>query len=97
MTVKKAMTDIDAVEANGVLETPKKAVDASDPWKKMVKIKLPKKEDGSPNYEIASVNGRVFKIKRGETVEVPAPIAEVLQHSSDAKDSADEFMESRAD
>ena len=85
------------IDLSPILEEAPKKVSASDPWKKMEKIKLLKKDDGSPNYEIASVNGRVFKIKRGETVEVPAPIAEVIQHSEDALEAADRYMESKAE
>ena len=66
----------------------------NDPWKEMVEIKLPKAPKGEPNYEIASVNGRVFKIKKGEKVKVPAPIAEVIEHSIEAQEEADEYMES---
>lgn len=64
-----------------------------DPWEQMVTIKLPKLNDGSANYQIASVNGRVFKIQRGVSVEVPMPIAKVLQNSEDAREEADAFIE----
>ena len=98
MAAKKAIAGMDTVDMPEVeVAAPKKAASTNDPWKKMVSIRLPKKEDGSPNYVIASVNGRVFKIKRGETEEVPAPIAEVIQHSYDAEDAADLYMESKAD
>lgn len=92
MAVKKLDSSLIPEEA----EAPKK-VASSDPWKKMEKIRLLKKEDGSPNYVIASVNGRVFKIKRGDIVEVPAPIAEVIQHSENAEAEASAFMESKAE
>ena len=96
MAVKKAIEEQEAVVTGMATESPKKA-GAGDPWKKIEKIRIPKKEDGSPNYVIASVNSRVYKIKRGETVDVPAPIAEVIQHSYDAQDAAELFMESKAD
>ncbi len=66
---------------------------AADPWKKKVTIKLPKAAKGGENFLIASVNGRVFKIKRGAEVEVPAPIAEVIQNSEAMRDEADSYME----
>lgn len=69
-----------------------KAVE-KDPWKQMVTIKLPKINDGSENFITTSVNGRVFKIQRGVNVEVPMPIAEVLQHSEEAADRAEAFIE----
>lgn len=70
-----------------------KAVKDEDPWKQMVTIKLPKLSDGSANYQIASVNGRVFKIQRGVSVDVPMPIAKVLQNSEDAREEADAFID----
>ena len=69
----------------------------ADPWKEEVEIKLPKATNGEPNYVIASVNGRAFKIQRGIKVKVPAPIAEVIEHSFLAQDEADSFIESRTE
>ncbi len=68
----------------------------ADPWSNMVTINVPRATNGAPNYIIASVNGRVFKIQRGVNVEVPAPIAEVLQHSFEAQNAAIEFIEKKA-
>lgn len=69
---------------------------ANNPWDEMVKIRLPKpRRRNEDNFVIASVNGRVFKIKKGEEVEVPAPIAEVLQHSMDEEDAADAFIQAK--
>lgn len=68
-----------------------------DPWSEMVEIKLPRAAKGEPNYEIASVNGKVFKIMKGEKVKVPAPIAEVIQHSFSAQDAAAEYIASKID
>ena len=80
-----------------VVEEPVLTVDEekaiADFWAKMVKVRLPKATNGESNSVIASVNGRVFQIKRGIEVEVPAPIAEVLQHSMEAEAEADEFIE----
>ncbi len=67
-----------------------------DSWSDMVTINVPRTTNGAPNYIIASVNGRVFKIQRGVNVEVPAPIAEVLQHSFEAQNAAIEFIEKKA-
>lgn len=49
---------------------------------KMVKIKIPKTRDNSGDVYVA-VNGRSFLIKRGEYVEVPEYVAEVLQHQEE--------------
>lgn len=67
-----------------------------DPWEQKVMVRLPKGATGEGNSVIASVNGRVFQIKRGVDVEVPAPIAEVLRNSMEAQDEADEFIEKAA-
>lgn len=57
---------------------------------KMVKIKLPltraEKDD-----EYVAVNGMSYLIKRGETVEVPDYVAEVLQHKEEMLAVAMEF------
>lgn len=49
---------------------------------KKVKIKIPKTRDNSDDVYVA-VNGRSFLIKRGEYVEVPEYVAEVLQHQEE--------------
>ena len=49
---------------------------------KMVKIKIPKTRDNSADLYVA-VTGRSFLIKRGEYVEVPEFVAEVLQHQEE--------------
>lgn len=68
--------------------------EAKSSWDQKVKIRLPKATDGGENFVIASVNFRDFKIQRGVEVEVPAPIAEVLQHSFEAEEEADAYLES---
>lgn len=85
---RKTVTD--AVEAEMIATAP---ATKEDPWKKMVEIRLPKAPRGGDNFQIASVNGRVFKIKRGEAVSVPAPIAEVLDNAEKMHDEADVKME----
>lgn len=86
MAVKKTVAET----AEVIAQAP--AADMN-PWKEMVSIKIPKAPKGGENYVIASVNGRVYKIKRGTTVEVPAPIAEVIRHSEEMQDEADRYME----
>ena len=77
------------------IEEPKKAP-KKDPWKVMRTIRLEKAAPGQDNYVIASVNGKVFKIKKGVEVDVPAPIAEVIEHSREAEEAADMYIESKA-
>ena len=47
---------------------------------KTVKIKLPLTRENMDDVYVA-VNGQSFLIKRGEYVEVPEYVAEVLEHS----------------
>jgi len=60
----------------------------------MVKIKLPRAAQGEENFITASVNGKIFKIQKGIEVEVPAPIAQVIQNSYDAQDKAEDYIAS---
>lgn len=57
---------------------------------KMVKIRLPLTKHEKDDVYVA-VNGRPFQIKRGETVEVPDYVAEVLQHKEEMLAEAMEF------
>lgn len=59
---------------------------------KMVKIKIPKTRDNADDVYVA-VNGRSFLIKRGEYVEVPEYVAEVLQHQEEMLAAAMEYEE----
>lgn len=66
-------------------EPPKKA---EKPKKeKMVKVLLPLLENGDTEQYVA-VNGRSFLIRRGEEVEVPECVAEVLRLSEKQKRAA---------
>ena len=58
--------------------------------KKTVKIKLPLTRTEKDDVYVA-VNGKSYLIKRGETVEVPACVAEVLQHKEEMLAQALEF------
>ena len=49
---------------------------------KKVKIKLPLTRTEKDDKYVA-VNGKSYLIKRGEEVEVPASVAEVLQHEEE--------------
>lgn len=85
----------DAVtEAEMTMDAPVAKIGKADPWKEEIEIRLPKAPRGGDNFLVASVNGRVFKIKRGETVKVPAPIAEVIANSEAMQDEADAYKDS---
>jgi hypothetical protein len=57
---------------------------------KKVKIKLPLTRTEKDDAYVC-VNGKSYQIKRGETVEVPEYVAEVLQHKEEMLAEAMEF------
>lgn len=57
---------------------------------KKVRIKLPLTRTDSEDVYVA-LNGRPFLIKRGVEVEVPAGVAEILQHREEMLAEAIEF------
>lgn len=59
--------------------TPEEAV----PVEKKVKIIIPMTRDDEGDVFV-SVNNRTWQIQRGEEVEVPECVAEVLQHQNEA-------------
>lgn len=62
---------------------------------KEVEIKLPRAEKGENNFITASLNGKVYQIKRGIPVTVPVALAEIIKHSEEAKDAAIDYIDSR--
>lgn len=57
---------------------------------KKVKIKLPLTRSEKDDVFVG-VNGKTYLIKRGEAVEVPESVAEVLQHREDMLGAAMEY------
>ncbi len=62
----------------------------------LVPVYIPKLHDGSDETQFVSVNGRDFLIQRGKRVEVPACVAEVLEHSAQTLDRLDELIAANA-
>jgi len=58
-----------------------------------VNVKLPKAEKNEPNFQFVSINGKNYKVKKGEVVLVPREVAEVLLHSDEANEEADSYIE----
>lgn len=54
---------------------------AKEGKEKMVKIRLFKDNERYKDDVFVAINGRAYQIKRGEDVEVPAGVAEVLEQS----------------
>jgi hypothetical protein len=76
-------------------ETKTKATETVAKEKK-VKIRLPLTRT-EKNDELVGVNGRTWLIKRGEEVEVPECVAEVLQHKEEMLSVAMAFEEQAAE
>lgn len=55
-----------------------------------VKIKLPLSRTEKDDVYVC-LNGKSYQIKRGETVEVPAGVAEILQHREEMLSIAMEY------
>jgi hypothetical protein len=68
----------------------KEAIMATATITKKVKIKLPLTRTEKEDVYVC-VNGNSYQIKRGETVEVPDYVAEVLQHKEEMLAEAMEF------
>lgn len=62
---------------------------------KLVKIRLFKDNERYKDDVFVAVNGRSFQIKRGEEVEVPESVAEVLERSMDQDAATAGLMEDR--
>lgn len=63
---------------------------ATETTEKKVKIKLPLTRTDKDDVYVC-VNGNSYQIKRGETVEVPESVAEVLEHRDRMLAEAMEF------
>ena len=72
-------------------ETTKKATDNA---KKRVEVRLPRNVgQNAIQEEFFSVNGKNYIIKRGETVEIPEEVAEVIRNAEKAEDYAMHYVE----
>ncbi len=61
---------------------------------KRVTVRLPKlKGSNAIQEEFFSVNGKNYIIKRGETVEIPEEVAEVIRNAEKAEEYAMEYAE----
>lgn len=97
MATKKTEAGNEAVEIiEEVKEKKAPKAEKKDPWSEKVAVQIPKTADGSANYIIASCNGRVYKVMKGVKVDVPAPIAEVLEHMFEAEEAAELYIAAHA-
>ena len=60
----------------------------------LVRIRLPRPIKDEENFVIVSVNDRSWKIKKGEWVDVPKYVAEVIDNSERMRDINEAYIES---
>ncbi len=60
--------------------------------KTMVTVKLPRINPRDPDLYVA-VNGEAYLIKRGESVQVPDYIKEVIDHSDEMANLAQDYID----
>ena len=71
-------------------DTTKKATDNA----KRVQVRLPRLPGhNAKQQEFFSVNGKNYLIKRGETVEVPECVAEVIRNAEKAEEYAMQYVD----
>ena len=69
----------------------------TDNAKRKISVRLPRNTGNNARQEeFFSVNGRNYLIKRGETVEIPEEVAEVIRNSEQAEDYAMKYVEGLA-
>ena len=74
-------------------DTTKKTADNATKSKR-VTVRLPKLSGQNANQEeFFSVNGKNYIIKRGETVEIPEEVAEVIRNAEKAGEYAMNYVE----
>ncbi len=62
--------------------------------KKRVTVRLPRNPgQNARQEEFFSVNGKNYLIKRGETVEIPEEVAEVIRNSEKAEEYVMQYVE----
>ena len=75
-------------------ETTKKTVDNATTKSKRVTVRLPRLPgQNAIQEEFFSVNGKNYRIKRGETVEIPEEVAEVIYNGEKAEEYAMNYVD----
>ena len=68
-----------------------------DPMKDLIPVTLPRATGNEPNFELASLNGKVWKIMKGVTVRIPRPVYEILAECLRMENRLRAFNEAQAD
>ena len=75
-------------------DTTKKTVDNATTKTKRVTVRLPKLPGQNANQEeFFSVNGKNYIIRRGEEVEIPEEVAEVIRNAEKAEEYAMNYVD----
>ena len=75
-------------------DTTKKSVDNATTKTKRVTVRLPKLPGQNANQEeFFSVNGKNYIIRRGEEVEIPEEVAEVIRNAEKAEEYAMNYVD----
>ena len=75
-------------------DTTKKAADNATTKSKRVTVRLPRLPgQNAIQEEFFSVNGKNYIIKRGETVDIPEEVAEVIRNAEKAEEYALQYVD----
>lgn len=67
-----------------------------DPMKDMVTLTLPRATGNEQNFVLAALNGKVWKIMKGVTVQVPRPVYDIFAESLRMEERLHAFNEAQA-
>ena len=67
--------------------------EVQDVWKQTKEVLLPRAQENEQKFEFVCVNGRTFQVPKGKRVEVPLPVAEVLENAQMQMEQADRESE----
>ena len=59
-----------------------------------VKVRLPRRPAGAPQYELVGLNGKLYQIPCGKEVEISADVNEILMRQQAARDALMDVQES---
>lgn len=68
-----------------------------DPMKDMVSVLLPKATGREENFVFVGLNGKGYKILRGQTVQVPRPVYDILTESERAEERQAGYIQQQLD
>lgn len=75
-------------------DTTKKTTDNATNKKTRVTVRLPRLPGkDADQVQFFAVNGRTYRIKRGETVEIPEEVAELIRNNEKAEDYALSYID----